>query len=245
MRKVFAVAVTVLLLGGMLHAAEGDEKKGVVTFASGQVKRSPQGSAEWQNAPVQTSILSGDKVRTYQNSRAELDLADLDVIRLAQRTIIDIVQLYQETRERLVKASITVEEGEIWANIEKKAMNTEINLSAPIAAAAITGTVLRFKVDADSTTQLKVYSGEVHITNAPQKKNLKPKSIIPHEIPAPYEIPGPTEISMEEWVYIVKSMEQVTINNRGMIISKGRFSNRDFDEQSDWIKWNQARDRQE
>ena len=129
--KAVRIITAVLLLGGIGFASGGDEKKGVVTFASGQVKRSPSGSEEWQNAPVDTDILSGDKVRTYQNSRAELNLAELDLIRLAQRTIIDIIQLYQETKERQMKTQIKVDEGEIWANIEKVKVNAEFNLSAP------------------------------------------------------------------------------------------------------------------
>jgi hypothetical protein len=242
MKNTGLILTAALLLTGMIYAGSLDEKKGTVTYASGQVKRSARGSEDWQNAPVKTNILEGDKVRTYQNSRAELDLAELDIIRLAQRTIIDIVQLYKETKEKRIKTQINIEEGEIWANIEKKDKSTEFSLSAPIAAAAITGTVLRFKVGADTTTQLKVYSGEVHITNAPEKKDIKPQTIVPHEIPAPYEIPGPVEISMEEWVYIVKSMEQITIDKKGKILSKGRFGSSDSDEQNEWIRWNHTRD---
>ncbi len=245
MKGVFfkSLPVLIFLICTAVISGDGVEKKGIVTYAQGQVKRSAGESEIWQNAPVNTDILSGDKVRTYQDSRAELNLAQLDVIRLAQRTIVDIVQLYQETKEKIIKTEIKVEEGEIWANVEKVKMNAQFDLSAPVAAAAITGTVLRFKVGNDSTTQLKVYNGEVHITNAPENKKLKPQSIIPHEIPGPYEIPGPTEISMEEWLYIVKSMEQITIDKKGQIVSKGQFNTRDSDEQADWILWNKDRDR--
>jgi hypothetical protein len=222
---------------------EGVEKKGIVTYADGQVRRMPEERQEWERAPVNTDILSGDKVRTYQKSRAELNLAELDIIRLAPRTIIDIVKLYEETKEQKARTQINLEEGEIWATVHKVEAKTEFDISAPIAAAAITGTVLRLNVAQDSTTQLKVYRGEVHITNAPERKDLKPKSLIPREVPGPYEIPGPREVTLEEWIYIVKSMEQVTIDNRGQLISKGKFSEKDEDEKSDWVLWNQQRDR--
>jgi hypothetical protein len=196
----------------------------------------------WEDAPVNTEVLSGDQVRTYQKSRAELDLAKLDIIRLAPRTIIDIIKLYEETKENKINTSIKIEKGELWASVHQVEANTDFDISAPITAAAITGTVLRFKVDDDTTTQLKVYKGEVRITNAPEKTDLIPTSLVPQQIPGPYPIEGPREVSMEEWVYIVQSMQQITINRQGKVISSGKFSQKDRDERDPWVNWNKQRD---
>lgn len=223
--------------------AQQDEKKGTVTYSDGQVKRKPLSDELWKSAPVKTEILSGDKIRTYRQSRAEIDLAELDIIRLAPQTIIDILKLYEETEEKKLKTRINLEEGELWANVHKVKMDTEFDISAPVSAAAITGTVLRLKVGADSTTQLKVYNGEVRITNAPENKKLTPTSLVPHQIEAPREIPGPVEVSVNEWLYIVKQMEQITFDKTGKIISKGTFNTNDYDERSSWIRWNKQRDR--
>lgn len=219
-----------------------DDKRGVVTYADGQVRRQPSLSENWENAPVNTTVLSGDKVRTYQQSRAELDLAQLDIIRLAPRTIVDIVRLYQETRDQKVATEIKLHEGEIWASVHEVEVETSFDISAPIAAAAITGTNLRMRVDPDSTTQLKVYKGEVQITNAPERKDLKPKSLKPHQVPGPREIPGPREVTLEEWVYIVKSMQQITIDKMGQVVSMSGFKPSDPDEKDGWVQWNQRRD---
>ena len=144
----------------LLFGEEDDSKKGIVTYADGQVKRRPIEQEGWENAPVNTEVLSGDKVRTYRMSRAELDLAQLDIIRLAPRTIIDIIKLYQETKEKKLETEIDIEQGEIWASVHEVEVDTKFDISAPITAAAITGTTLRMKVEEDSTTQLKVYKGE-------------------------------------------------------------------------------------
>ena len=220
-----------------------NEKKGVVTYVDGQVKRKAVDQEEWQSAPVNTEVVTGDKVRTYRKSRAELDIAKLDIIRLAPRTIIDILKLYEETKEKKIKTAIHLEEGELWAAVHEIEVETEFDISAPIAAAAITGTVLRMNVGADTTTQLKVYKGEVKITNAPQKKNLQPQSIVPQEVPGPQEIPGPHEVTLDEWVYIVRAMQQITIAANGTVVSKGSFSTEDSDEKSSWIEWNKQRDK--
>ena len=237
----------ILLIGvnGFLFAQQDDvavDKKGVVTYADGQVRRKTSDTENWEYAPVNTDVYSGDQVRTYRQSRAELDLAKLDIVRLAPRTVIDIIKLYLETKEKKVQTLIKVVKGEVWASVHEVEMDTQFDISAPLTAAAITGTVLRMNVAEDSTTQLKVYEGEVKITNAPQKVNLIPKQIEPYEVPGPHEIPGPREVSAEEWMYIVKSMQQITVNSRGQVVSTGSFQRDDDDEKSDWVKWNQKRD---
>jgi hypothetical protein len=237
----FLITAFVLVASASL-LGRTDDKKGIVTYADGQVKRKSLDAEDWQSAPVNTEVLSGDKVRTYRMSRAELDLAALDIIRLAPRTIVDIVKLYEETKEKSVETEIHLEQGEIWAAVHEVEVETKFDLSAPIAAAAITGTNLRMSVDADSTTQLKVYKGEVRITNAPGKEDLEPKSLVPYQVPGPHEVPGPREVSLEEWLYIVKSMQQITIDSQGRVVSMGQFGLADPDEKSPWVKWNQNRD---
>jgi hypothetical protein len=245
MRSMVKIILAMMILGSQVFSLASDEdKKGLVTYADGQVKRRPVETESWTNAPVNTDILAGDKVRTYRQSRAEIDLAQLDIVRLAPRTVIDIIRLYEETKDKKVSTKIKLEEGELWASVHEIEMDTEFDVSAPIAAAAITGTTLRMVVLDDSTTQLKVYKGEVSITNAPEKKDLKPISIVPHQIKGPTQVPGPHEVSLQEWVYIVKSMQQITIDRQGKVMSTGGFSNEDKDEKSSWVKWNLKRDLQ-
>ncbi|MCK4495497.1 MAG: hypothetical protein KAU91_04060, partial [Candidatus Aminicenantes bacterium] len=93
-KRTFVLLFLLPIVGGFAILSEYDsKKKGIVTYADGQVKRRPVEKEGWETAPVNTDILSGDKVRTYRRSRAELNLAQLDIIRLAPRTIIDIVRL--------------------------------------------------------------------------------------------------------------------------------------------------------
>ena len=84
-------------IGAVVRGVTEEEKKGIVTYTDGQVKRKTISAELWQNAPVNTEVLSGDQVRTYQMSRAELDLAQLDIIRLAPRTIVDVIKFGVET----------------------------------------------------------------------------------------------------------------------------------------------------
>lgn len=233
-----SAAFTAVFLFGL----DSTQKKGLVTYADGQVKRKAIEGMNWQNAPVNTEVLTGDQVRTYRESRAELNLAELDVIRLASHTIIDIIKLYEETKNRQVETAIHLEEGELWASVHKVEADTKFDITAPISAAAITGTVLRLNVDEDTTTQLKVYEGEVKIKNRPQNVPQAPRSLVPHEVPGPTEVPGPHEVTVEQWFHIIKTMQQITVDKNGQVVSVGDFSENDEDETTDWVKWNKSMD---
>ena len=237
------ILIAVFFTGAALVLAEGSlQKKGRVTYAKGRVKRKPLDQDLWHNAPINTEVLSGDKVRTFRGSRAEINLAELDVIRLAPKTTVDIVKLYREMEDKKAETQIVVNSGEIWADIHEIESDTKFDISSSVASAAITGTRLRLKVNADSTTTLKVYKGEVYFTNAPEKTSLEPKTIKPHQIEGPHEVQGPHEVSLKEWLYIVKSMQEITVDNKGKVVSAKSFDLSDRDEQTKWVKWNTARD---
>jgi len=243
-----------LLFSGMVAAGMGlllfyaqsfsdEPKKGVVTFVSGSVKKQTEEVPSWIRAEKDTEVLTGDKVRTYKDSRAELELLEMDVIRMAPQTTLDVLKLYAETREKRREVKLHVEQGDIWAKIDNKEGKAKFDISTPITVAAITGTTLRLTANDDSTTRMKVYQGEVQITNAPQNAQLQPQSIQPHEVPGPHQVPGPYEVGVQQWLYIVKSMQQITVNKQGQVVNVGEFSSNDLDEKTDWVKWNKARDR--
>lgn len=240
---VVLISSLLILAFGAENLPNAKDKKGLITYKDGRVRKKEINAEDWQPAEVNTTILSGDRVRTYQKSRAELELEKLDIIRMAPETIIDVVKLYEETKDKKVETKVAVQQGDIWAKVKKKNENSKFDINAPVAVAAITGTVLRMGVNADSTTELKVYNGEVRVTNAPEKMNLKPSFIGVHEVPGPYEVPGPHEVSAEEWVYIVRNMQKIKFDKQGKILDVGNFSLQDKDEQSDWVKWNLERDK--
>lgn len=243
-KNIFGIVLITMVFSAILLFGETNtQKKGLVTYADGQVKRKAIEAMDWENAPVNTEVLSGDQMRTYRQSRAELNLAEMDVIRLAPRTIIDIVKLYEETRDKQVETAIHIEQGELWASVHQVEADTKFDITAPISAAAITGTVLRMNVGEDTTTQLKVYEGEVKIKSLPQKPvQTAPRSLAPHEIPGPTEVPGPYEVTVETWFHIIKQMQQITIDKNGKVVSVGDFSENEADEKTDWVQWNKSLD---
>ncbi len=221
------------------------QHRGRVTEVEGRAKRLPKFSEDWIAAVVGSEVISGDKVRTLKDSRAELTLKELNVIRLAPLTTIDIVKLYEETKEGRDETAIKLEKGDIWAHVSQVEEKTAFTLSTPVVGAAITGTRFRVSVAEDSSTVLKVYHGEVRVTNSPENTVLVPQELPqlkPRRIPGPKQIPGPRQVSFEEWYYIVKHMQEIRIGKDGRLVSCGSFSEDDPDEQTDWVRWNKERD---
>lgn len=258
-------AMTALLCGCLLAVSgrafgEGtaapDQQKGKVTYVEGTAKKRAE-TVDWADAAVNAPVGSGDKVRTLIESRAELTLRDLDVLRLAPKTTIDIVKLYEESKTKAKETQVNVESGDVWAKVASVGKDAKFDVGTPVAGAAITGTIFRINVAEDSSTaQLKVYKGEVRLSNVPEKmESISPMVISkgqivqpeeapgPKEVQGPQEVAGPKEVSLEEWVVIVKGFQQITIGKGGQIVAQGDFSPKDRDEQSDWVKWNLARDK--
>jgi len=242
-RSAFFVLLLMLVFSVSSSYFTEEDTRGRVSQVDGRVKKRSTLSENWEDALVNTDVGGGDEVRTYRQSRAELELTELDLVRMAPQTRIVVKKLYEEKKARKRELSIDVEEGDIWANVGGNTGNLDFQIKTPRAAAAITGTVFRLGIDADSTTQFKVYKGEVRVTNAPHRTDLQPKLINPQEVPGPYEIPGPQEVSLNEWLYIVKNMQQISIDNNGKVTKTGTFKEDDADEQIDWVKWNIAQDR--
>ena len=224
------------------------DEKGVVSYVEGKVKKKAVEEIDWKvNVSEKAKVRSRESYRTMKKSRAELELSGMDILRLAPKTTIDLVALYEEAKDGKQKTNILLEEGDLWAQVNSADDESEFMMDTDIAAAAITGTNFRMSKDGD-ITEMKVYHGEVKISNS--KKNmgsLAPKSVKDFKAPkqtfGPKEVSGPKEVTLKEWVYVVKNMQQIRFDRTGKVISAGDFSAKDAEEATDWVKWNKTRDR--
>lgn len=230
------------------QTSERESKKGLFTFVEGEAKKQKIGEIDWEKALINTAVASGERVRTMLRTRAEIELAKLELIRLAPKTTVDIVKLYEETQEKKTETELKVEEGDIWANIGSLEETSELLVGTTIANASVRGTVFRMNVQDDQTTELRVYKGQVDVSNIPdtaeveEKEEKKTKSLAPRQIEGPKEVAPPKEVTLAQWTVIVREMQKLVITPDKKIKYHGEFKSTDREEQTDWVKWNQERD---
>jgi len=224
------------------------DEKGVVSYVEGNVRKKSIEEQDFKtNVAEKSAVKSRESYKTMIKSRAELELSELDIIRLAPKTTVDLVALYEEAKDGKKKTDIKLEEGDLWAQVNSSDDNNEFMMDTDIAAAAITGTNFRMSKDGE-LTEMKVYHGEVKISNAREKMDMmKAVSVSefrqPSQTLGPKQIEGPKQVSLEEWVYIVKNMQKISFDKSGKVVSAGEFKADDSDEKTDWVEWNKKRDR--
>jgi|SRR3990172_2330910 len=223
-------------------ADDAPSNAGVITYVKGVAQKKGTAGEEWERAKENTQLITGDKVKTLEKTRAEIRLEAGKVIRLDENTTVDLVKLVEESQGK-VEMDIKMEQGNLWAKVGKLGEKTEFKVESPIAGASIRGTTFRVEVALDGSTQLNVYEGAVEVYNPMQRANGPVTRIeSPREVAKPGYVEGPKEVTLDEWSYIVRNMQRFTITPAG-VKKVESFKKNDIDEQSDWVKWNMDRDK--
>ena len=139
-RKPYAPSVRriIILFGAIvlgMVAAFGQETNtpSRVIEAAGRVEFAASGSVNWRVAATGFALNPGDRLRTGERSRAAVQLSDRSVIRLDERTTLEILP-----PRRAEKRRFGLRAGALYFfNREKPA---EVEFETPVAAGAIRGT---------------------------------------------------------------------------------------------------------
>jgi hypothetical protein len=185
-------------------------------------------------------LAAGDRVTTGTGARLELKLPDGSYLRFDERTTFRLVSMAGSPKSQTRNIQISMVVGKTWARVAKffGKQRGGFNIATQTAVAGVRGTTFRMNVDEDNSAVLKVYGGEVEVRKKSEEASgAKAASPV---FTKPVPIKGPHPISMEEWVYIVKSLQQINISPDGTATKPFRFDIKaDLNE---WVKWNQMRD---
>ncbi|MEE8398213.1 MAG: hypothetical protein V3S89_04355, partial [Desulfobacterales bacterium] len=107
------------------------------------------------------------------------------------------------------------------------------------AVCAIRGTT--FSVDESKEhTLVRVHKGQIATWSSLFDKKDKQSKDAP-ALAEPYPVKGPHPVSMDQWVEIVRALQQITIDGQG------GYDRKEFDPQQvaedPWVAWNMKRDK--
>jgi len=211
---------------------------GVLSFIVGDIDVSPD-EKTWEKGHLDMKIQAGDRVKTGKDSRCEVTLADQTIVRMDENSVQRFEKIEDSTETKTKEVFLSV--GKLWLNARRIISKDEsFKVRTNKAVCAIRGTV--FSVEERNTyTQIRVLKGEV--TSWSTIFEGRSDSTKPTGEPAvtkPYPVKGPEPVTMEEWVEVVKALQQITID------AKGGYEKQDFElekiSKDPWVEWNMKRD---
>jgi len=215
-----------------------------VTILEGTAQAVCPGQKGVRSLRINDLLKSGCEADTGEKSRIELLLPDNSIIRFADNTRFKILQVdVGDAGKRDVKIFVTM--GKIWSNVRKAIGGRGkggFEVSCHNAVAGVRGTVYRMNVEDDKSALVKVYDGEVAVSAAAaaEKEQKSPAVGPPQPVAGPTSVAGPKSVSMDEWVYIIKAMQQIRIKSDGRAEEPKDFT--EAEDRDAWVDWNKSRD---
>lgn len=222
----------------VVKMAKGEAK---VTALEGAAQAVCPGQKDARKLKINDVLKPGCEVSTGNKSRLELLLPDNSIVRFADNTNFTIMQVNAgDAGKRDVKIFMSI--GKIWSNVRKTLGGKGgFEVSCENAVAGVRGTIYRMDVEDDKSALVKVYDGEVSVAASTAQKDQKiPVAGPPQPIAGPTAVAGPKPVSLDEWVYIVKSMQQVRIKADGKAEEPKEFT--EAEDRDAWVDWNKSRD---
>jgi len=218
---------------------QGNEAK--VSFLAGTAETAKSGEETWRPLHEGGLLIPGDQVKTGPGSKMEIVLKDGSILRFADRTHLKLAALdvAGDGGKREVKVDVVL--GRTWANVSRAlGVQSGFEIACENAVAGARGTVYRMNVYDDKSALVRVYDGSVAVSRPPQPMTVPFAVGPPQKVEGPRPVAGPTKVSMEEWVFIVKSMQQIRIKPDGAAEEPREFTA--GEDKNEWVDWNRERD---
>ncbi len=213
-----------------------------VTFLKGTATVTSTGNTRIRLLKTGDFLTEGDEIITAVRSRLEIMLPDGSTLRFADNTSFKIRQIHCSKKSGKRDVRVKVAFGRTWTSIRKFffGLKPRMKISATNAVCGIRGTVFRMNVNEDQSILIRTYDGEVNVSKGIETVALPKPPGPPEKIPGPTPVPGPRKVTMEEWTFIVRSMQQIRISSDGIAEKPEAFT--EEQDKNEWVDWNKSRD---
>jgi hypothetical protein len=217
--------------------------RAVVTLLQGKASLIKKGMTIAQSLVKGDYLRQGDRVNTEKRSRIEIKLPDESLVRFDELTTFELAALSVNKRKKDRNINVRMIFGKAWAKVTKWfGKKGRFALSTKTAVAGVRGTVYRVNVNPDNSAIVKVYGGEVAVSNMPPPARMESPAKVesPSPVDGPKSVDGPHPVSMKEWTHIVRSMQELVVRPDGSATKPFRFTL--AADSNDWVRWNQSLD---
>ena len=233
-----ALAVVTALWVCRQNASAADQTVGSVSYVQGTAQRARGGTASWNAVKERSTVYQGDRLKTGDSARLEATLTDGSKLRLAANSELSLDKVdVSKKKAKTVKAKLVI--GQLWASVTKLfGSDSKFEVTTDNAVAGVRGTRFAAAKDAEGKTTVKVYSGQVLVSNQPiyaVKGHTKANRV---------EVSGPQEVTKDQWEELVAgAMQVVTVAANGEMTPAQSFALADSKAGDDWEAWNSERDK--
>lgn len=237
-----------LLLAGLLagsatltlraaRSEAGGADAASITYVKGDAKRAAAKTTAWKELKKGDRLREGDRLRTGAAARLEAKLKDGSLLRLGPNSEMALKTVKVDKKNRAkkkVRAKLFV--GRMWAAVtDLFGSDSKFEVETTNAVAGVRGTRFALGRDDAGDTTVKVYSGQVLVSNEPiykVKGHTKSKRV---------QVAGPQEVSKKAWEELVASaMQMIRVAQNGEMTKPETFA---MTEDDDWERWNTERDK--
>ena len=219
---------------------EGEQAR--VTFVQGEVKRQAMEEGKWCTLTLGAFVRAGERIMTMKSARLELQLPDRSIIRFDEESDIRLTKAEYNSGEAKRDVRFALMLGKTWANIQEVFGSEKgVQVETDNAVVGVRGTIFRMNVNTDKSSIVRVYSGRVAVSKPQRVRAPGEEGSEVQRIPGPTRVDGPHRVTMEEWVRIVETMQQITVSPEGIPSTPRKFTMEE--DLNDWVQWNLERDR--
>ena len=153
------MAIGIIPIGASAQTAGTNHLAGVVLTADGVVEVIHSGGSQWISATTNLNLTFGDSLRTGPHSRATVRLSDLSVVRVNEKTVLEI------RAQADAKGSLLgLRSGSTY--FFNRSKPSSIQFHTPLISGAIRGTEFNLAAAEDGRTTVTLIEGEVVLNNS-------------------------------------------------------------------------------
>ncbi len=166
------VIIVMGIICGAAAAQQTSAERVTVSAAVGKVEvRSPR-TGKWREVRAGMPVRMKWDIRTYVESSVDLKFENGTILKLGEKTVLNLEQLIKNNKLKATRTTIKVPAGKVWANVKKLVnQKSEFQFKTPTAVAAIRGTQLGIEA-APEESKIQVFEGRVEVTNNKSSKKV-------------------------------------------------------------------------